>query len=51
MWFFFHKQDNANIFKQETLHKFRKEAMNQVHSCPPSCQTGAKAAGATGAEL
>jgi hypothetical protein len=49
--FFFHKQEDANIFKKETFHKFRKEATNQVHSCLPSCQTGAKAAGATGTEL
>jgi hypothetical protein len=46
-WFFFHKQEDAKIFKEETFHEFSKEDVNQVHSCLPSCQTGAKAAGST----
>jgi hypothetical protein len=38
-------------FSNETFHEFRKEAINQVISSLPSCQTWAKGAGATGAEL
>jgi hypothetical protein len=33
------KEKDANIFQQESFHKFRKEAMNQVNSSLPSCQT------------
>jgi hypothetical protein len=36
--FLFHKEKDANIFQQETFHEFRKEAMNQVNSSPPSFQ-------------
>jgi hypothetical protein len=38
-------------FPTRTFHKFRKEAMNQVNSSLPSCQTLAKEAGGPGAEL